>query len=235
MTDAERPRPRLLIVDDEAYFVQFFTSLFEGRDVEVESAATGRQGLELLERKRYDLIVVDLQLPDMQGLEILDWLRERNVSTPSVMVTAYGTIEVAVQAMKKGAVDFFTKPLENPHVFVRFLTRTLEIGQTPEQATMNAAQKAATQLARGLPPEKDSASELERVRAMCLKLDANLELTRRECEVISALLRGLSNKEIASSLYITERTVKNHLTQIYKKFHVDSRSQIFNRILVGLE
>lgn len=237
MPDAAPKKPRLLLIDDETYFVQFFTSLFEDENVEVVAEETGAAGLERLAQGRYDLVVVDYQLPDMLGTEILKHIAEHGLTTPAVMVTGYGTIDVAVQAMKNGAADFFTKPLGDPEAFVNLLTRTLALGRAPEQATMQAAHRAAANLARNEehPAGHDSAlAELRQVRELIAKLDPEIELTRREYEVVTALLRGLSNKEIASALHISERTVKNHLTQIYKKFGIDSRPQLFNKILVGL-
>ncbi len=236
MNIANEKHPRLLLIDDETYFVQFFTELFQDKNVEVCAADNGQRGIDFLKEKSFDLVVIDYQLPDMLGTQILKWMREQALEVPRIMVTGYGTIDVAVEALKGGAVDFFTKPLGDPQAFVQFLIHTLELGQETEQSATRAAQSAASLIASGTHPitEESASTDLERVREMCHKLNPDMNLTRREYEVITALLRGLSNKEIASALFITERTVKNHLTQVYKKFSVDSRPQLFNKILIGL-
>lgn len=223
-------KPRILVIDDEEYFRVFLSNLFEKDQVDIVACVYGRQAMELLEKESFDLIVVDYQLPDLLGVEILDWLQERNVTTPRIMVTAYGSIDVAVRALKSGAVDFFTKPLTDPHAFVRFLNRTLSLN---EPTRSHAATGEAPSPAAAAEP-KSVEIDSTKVRELCARFNPPITLSRREYEVIAALLRGLSNKEIGSALYISERTVKNHLTNVYRKFDVDGRSQLFNRILVDL-
>jgi DNA-binding NarL/FixJ family response regulator len=225
-------KPRILLIDDEEYFRIFLSKLFEGEQIEVVSVGRGREGIGLLEQETFSLIVVDYQLPDMQGTEVLEWLQAHEIGTPRIMVTAYGTIDLAVRALKSGAVDFFTKPLADPPAFVRFLNRTLAGGRGAESITAEAASSVerSAHSRNVFPADIDS----DRVRELCTQLQPPVALSRREYDVIAALLRGLSNKEIASTLYISERTVKNHLTNVYRKFGVDGRSQLFNRILVDL-
>jgi len=224
---------RILLVDDEAYFCQFLTNLFREEPVEVLSRAYGAEAVDLLEHESFDLIIIDYQLPDMLGTDLLAWIGEKGIAAPCVMVTAYGTIDLAVEAMKAGAVDFFTKPLQNPSAFVRFLTRILF--HKPTDARGERDESPPRPKAAECPLRSEaapSAGRVARARERCARLDPPVALSRREYEVLAALLRGLANKEIASALYISERTVKNHLTHIYRKFGVAGRSQLFNRLLV---
>ena len=229
---SESPRIRILLIDDEEYFRIFLSNLFEKESIDVTSCARGKEGLLMLEKETFNLIVVDYQLPDMLGIEALEWMQERGIQTPRIMVTAYGSIDVAVRALKAGAVDFFTKPLADPHAFVRFLNRTLAIPKPPVAAAAPSA--SSPEKAEAGKEAKRVEIDPSRVRDLCGRLSPPVTLSRREYEVIAALLRGLSNKEIASNLFISERTVKNHLTHVYQKFRVDGRSQLFNRILVDL-
>ncbi|HUT23346.1 MAG TPA: response regulator transcription factor [Sumerlaeia bacterium] len=224
---------RILLVDDEAYFCQFLTNLFREEPVQVVSRTYGAEAVDLLEHESFDLIIIDYQLPDMLGTDLLAWIGAREIAAPCVMVTAYGTIDLAVEAMKAGAVDFFTKPLQNPSAFVRFLSRILfreptaargKGGESPPRP--EAAESAF------LSETVRFAGRVASARERCARLDPPVALSRREYEVLAALLRGFANKEIASALYISERTVKNHLTHIYRKFGVSGRSQLFNRLLV---
>ena len=217
-----KPKSRILLIDDEEYFRCFLDSLFEGKGVEVVRCTYGRDALKRLERESFDLIVVDYQLPDMNGLQILEWMREHGVATPRVMVTAYGTVETAVEALKAGAEEFLSKPLSDPAGFVRLVQRIL--GLAPPTDDDEGAQGDAT-------PQATEAIDVARVRRLCARLDPPPDLSRREFEVVARLLGGVSNKEIGASLYISERTVKNHLTSIYRKLGVDGRSQLFGRVL----
>jgi two-component system NtrC family response regulator len=102
---------RILIVDDEANMVTALEMLFQGEGYETRAARDGREALRLAARgERFDVILSDMRMPDMSGTELLRSLHEQSVTTPFVLLTAYGTIEKAVEAMKLGAVDVITKP-----------------------------------------------------------------------------------------------------------------------------
>jgi FixJ family two-component response regulator len=232
--------PRILLIDDDATFHGFLCSLFEADRVELEWRPNGRDGLAAFSPGRFDLVILDYQLPDMLGTEILDNLRVRDAKTPVVMFTGYATVEVAVEAMKRGAVDFFTKPLTDPASFIRFLNRTLRLElPLPLPSAMGPTAGEASLSGRAAPPslsaEKHSNVDATQIRDLCARLDPPVMLSRRECEVVAALLRGEANKEIATRLFISERTVKNHLTHIYGKFGVETRAHLFNLILTHLQ
>ena len=106
-------RARILIIDDEESIRESLEALLTFERFGVETAADGASGLALLGRKTYDLILLDLMLPDRSGLEVLEEVRQYDSETPIVMLTAYGTVETAVKAIRLGADDFFTKPWNN--------------------------------------------------------------------------------------------------------------------------
>lgn len=110
---AQSPRATLLLIDDEEEIRESLRTLLELEDYRVETAATAEEGLSELRAHLFDLVLLDYMLPDKTGLEVLDELREIDHETPVVMLTAYGSVETAVQAVKKGANDFFTKPWNN--------------------------------------------------------------------------------------------------------------------------
>lgn len=102
---------RILIVDDEANVRETMCIALETVGYRVETAADGPQGVEKFGNgEAWDLVLLDQRMPGMEGLEVLSNLRERDPDSRVVMVTAYGTIELAVEAMKAGAVDFLRKP-----------------------------------------------------------------------------------------------------------------------------
>jgi len=113
---------RLLIVEDESYVAESLTALLESRGFACEVAATAE---EALEAPACDVVLADLKLPGMSGLELLRRLKERDATQPVLLLTGHGTIRDAVEAMREGALDFLTKPIE-PEVIVERLRKAAE-------------------------------------------------------------------------------------------------------------
>jgi len=103
----------VLIIDDEAGIRESLETLLEMEGYDVETASTGEQGLNRLGQRTFDLILLDLALPDRNGLDILAELRVQDPGVSVIMITAYGTVENAVRAMQSGAVNFVQKPWDN--------------------------------------------------------------------------------------------------------------------------
>lgn len=101
---------KILIVDDERNIRTTLKMCLSGEGYEIDTAVNGEDGLEKAEKDKYDLIFLDIKMPGMNGMEILEELRKRGNKTNIVIMTAYGTIEDAVKAMKLHAVDFIPKP-----------------------------------------------------------------------------------------------------------------------------
>ena len=104
---------RLLVVDDEPDVCESLEALLGLEGYAVEMALTAAEGLRKLEARNYDLVLLDLMIPDRSGMEVLREIRERDRETPVFLITAYGSVEVAVEALKAGASDYFAKPWEN--------------------------------------------------------------------------------------------------------------------------
>jgi len=107
------PLGSVLIVDDEAAIRESLQTLLEMEGYQVETAATALQGLERIGEREFDLILLDLALPDRNGIDLLADLRIHNPQFSIIMITAYGTVENAVSAMQAGAVNFVQKPWDN--------------------------------------------------------------------------------------------------------------------------
>ena len=107
---------RVLIVDDEPSNRRILAQELAHRGYAVDVAKDGAEALRKVESTRPDLVVLDYMLPDLSGLDVLKVLRQRDDDTPVVMITAYGTVERAVQAMRDGAYDFITRPFEPDHI-----------------------------------------------------------------------------------------------------------------------
>ena len=111
MADTCKP-DQVLVVDDEAYIRQIIIRVLEQRGYQVKEAANGAQALELLRETPFDLVITDLRMPQMEGLELLERARELYPETDFIILTAHGTIESAVWAMQRGADDYLTKPCD---------------------------------------------------------------------------------------------------------------------------
>ena len=101
---------RILVIDDDKAILQACRSILEDAGYEVEVASDGREGLERLRQKLYDLALVDLKMPGMSGIEVLQEATAIHSELVTIIFTAYGTIESAVEATKKGAFNYITKP-----------------------------------------------------------------------------------------------------------------------------
>jgi DNA-binding NtrC family response regulator len=106
----------ILVVDDDQDIQEVLKDRLESLGYSVLAASNGREALELLEKQSPQMLLLDIEMPLMNGLEVLREIRRRESDIPVVMVTAYGTIERAVQAMREGAYDFITKPFEPDHI-----------------------------------------------------------------------------------------------------------------------
>ncbi len=101
---------KILIVEDEKDFRDLLTEHFTSCGFEVEGVEGGKEAIELMEKKEFPVVLLDLFLPDINGMEVLEWIKENCPLTEVVVITGHGTIRTAVEAIKKGAYDFLTKP-----------------------------------------------------------------------------------------------------------------------------
>ena len=115
---------RILVVDDEADIRESLEALLSLEGYSVELAASAGEGLRKVESRDYDLVLLDLMLPDRSGMEVLREVRERDRDTPIFLITAYGSIPVAVEALKAGASDYFSKPWDNEKLLIE-IDRTI--------------------------------------------------------------------------------------------------------------
>ena len=105
-------KPRLLVVDDEESIREFLEIMLKKEGYEVTCAEDGAKAKELLGKKSFDMVISDLQMPNVTGLELLKHVRESYPELVFMMITAFGTTETAVEAMKMGAYDYLTKPFK---------------------------------------------------------------------------------------------------------------------------
>src|SRR5690349_17604454 len=122
MSDLTSAKGRILVVDDEAEIRESLEVLLEMEAYDVTLAVDAADGLRKLNKARFDVVLLDLMLPDRSGMDVLADVRAKDQETPIIMLTAYGSVEVAVNAIKAGANDYFSKPWDNEKLLIEIET-----------------------------------------------------------------------------------------------------------------
>src|SRR5919197_2510611 len=112
------PKSRILVIDDEAAIRDSLKMTLEYEGYEFVGAATGQEGLALAERDAPDVVMLDVKMPGMDGIEVLDRLRAMYESLPVIVISGHGTVSTAFEAANKGAFDFIEKPFATEKVLV---------------------------------------------------------------------------------------------------------------------
>jgi DNA-binding NtrC family response regulator len=148
--------PRILVVDDDAHTRQALVERFVARGFEVHSAQTGKEAFHKISHGHPDAVLLDLQLPDGDGFWVLGRLREEGIEATVVVITAFGTVDKAVQAMKEGAYDFIQKPFE-PALVEETVQRALERSRLRRTVRAHAAEPVVIGLAAAVELAKKAA------------------------------------------------------------------------------
>ncbi len=180
--------PTVFVVDDDEPVRDSIGMLLETVDVPYEAFSTAQAFLDVYDRTRTGCLVLDIRMPGMSGLELQQKLQEMSAPIPIVFITGHGDVPMAVEAMKRGAVDFIRKPFRDQELLDRI----------NEALSVDAGQRAEV-------------ADLEKVRA---RVEA---MTPRELEVFHRVADGQANKVVAIDLGISERTVEIHRSQVMQK------------------
>lgn len=195
--------PTVFVVDDAPEVRDGISTLLESVGVEAECYASAEDFLAAVGSDRRGCVVLDMRMPGMTGLELQAELARRGIGLPIVFLTAHGDVPMAVQAMKGGAADFLTKPVDAGQLIDRI--------------------RAA--LARSRADDEREASR----RLLRARLES---LTRREQDVLKLAVAGHPNKEIASMLGISHRTVEVHRSHILEKTGANSLLELAHLVSV---
>ena len=187
----------VFVVDDDRSMRVAVERLLRSSGLEVESFESART---FLEREPVDVaccLVLDVQMPELTGLDLQQALRRSDADIPIVFITGHGDVPTSVRAMKSGAEDFLQKPFK-------------------DQELLDAVHRAL---------ERDRGARAERTELAELgeRLDS---LTPREREVFELVVKGLLNKQIAFELGAAEKTIKVHRGRVMKKMHADSLAHL---------
>ena len=207
---------KVAIVDDHPLFRQGVAdtlSLEEEFEV-IGQASNGIEALEMIRQKQPQVVILDVNLPGKNGLQVTRIIREDDLPTKVLLVTAYDDIEQVVHAMRSGAAAYCPKDIR-PEELTRVIKHLVE-GKYVVSGTVLGAKELNRWLDKHLEDELGDHREPG---------DPLQPLSNREMEVLSFVTQGMSNKEIAMLLGISYQTVKNHVTSILRKLGVDDRTQ----------
>lgn len=196
----------ILLVDDHAILRDGLKNIlsFEEDIKVVGEAISGEEALKLSEELAPDVIIMDINLPGMNGVETTAIIKEKNPDARILVLTMYTHDEYLMSALKAGADGYLLKDAPSEHVV----------------DAINAVYRGESMIT---PSMTKKLVNIHLQQTQVKKDESNL--TDREQEVLVGLVEGLSNKEIADKLFISDKTVKIHVSKIFKKLEVKSRSQ----------
>ena len=190
----------ILLIDDEEILLEAVSDDLRESGYEVTTAISGEEGLKSFETLQHDLVITDLKMENMDGLEVSRKVKELNPKTPIMILTGYGSMETAIEALRMDLDDYILKPVNRDDLFEK-------INQCLKK---NNHSKSA-----GPQPTFSQNLKLE-----------DSGLTRREKEVVRLAGNGYNDDEIAKMLSISAFTVKFHLKRILKKLGIHKRVEL---------
>jgi DNA-binding NarL/FixJ family response regulator len=195
---------RLLVVDDHPVVRAGVQQLLAGSDVEVVAeAGSSQQALDILRGTKVDLVLLDVRMPDDDGLRCLTEIKARQPQLPVLMFSGFANPSFIARAISQHASGYLTKEADRETLLA-----------TVRKAAAGGTVWSPDDHSRPLPDAVDEPGA-----------DSDIPLTRRECEVLQRLAQGLTNKQIADTLGISYETVKEHVQHILRKLGVKDRTQ----------
>lgn len=200
MTNVQPQSPLVHLIDDDQAVRESLALLIGTVGLRVQAWADPQAFLADFDRTGIGAIVLDVRMPGIGGLTVLDRLVAQGVDQPVIMLTGHGTVEMCRRAFKAGAAEFLEKPVD-------------------DEQLLEALQQAVRQHVRSR--ERSQADQAARERVA--------QLSEREREVLAFIVAGLTNKEIARELALSPRTVETHRANLFAKLESDSLAQLIRR------
>lgn len=197
----------IMIADDHSMVREGIKQLLEldGDILVVAEANNGKQCLDILDEKQTDVLLLDINMPNMNGLQVLQYIRDKKIKVKVLILTIHNEVEYLMRAVEIGVNGYVLKDSDSS--VLKKAIFSVHKGETFIQP----------ELAPLLKIKMDEKNNM---------IDTTEEyLTKREIEVLKLIAEGLFNKEIAYTLDISEKTVKNHVSNIFKKINVSDRTQ----------
>lgn len=204
---------QVLVADDHQLFLDGIQHILKklDTDVEVTESTSAERAIEILESgRKFDLILIDLSMPGMDGLSILKRMHERKVWLPMVVVSGEEDVQKIKSALDSGALGFIPKTYSSQQMLSALQTILDGEIYIPEKI-----EKQITVLEARRPLTEKQSNDV-------LKASG---ITKRQYEVLQLMAKGYSNKQIATSLYLTEHTVKSHISALFTALNASNRTE----------
>ncbi len=195
---------RIFIVDDDPLIRQSLSELLEAAGFAIECFSGAKEFLDFCTQHTRGCLILDLKMPVMDGAALHAELNARKIQLPVIFLTGYGSIAAAVSAIRSGAMDFLTKPVDCAVLLAR--------------------------VREALERNRSMAARIEERNQAAVLIE---KLTERETEVMELVLAGHANKEIARIMGISARTVEAHRYRIVKKTGVANRKALENLVMLA--
>jgi len=189
----------ILLIDDEKILLEAVSDDLQENGYKVTTAVSGEEGLRIFKILQHDLVIVDLKMEGMDGLEVSRNIKKINPETPIMILTGYGSMETAIEAIRLNLDDYVLKPINRDDLLEKIQRCLKKDNSHPTKPKPTFAQK--------------------------IKLE-EAGLTRREKEVVQLAAQGYNDDEIATMLSISAFTVKFHLKRIFKKLGIHKRVEL---------
>jgi len=215
---------KIVLADDQALFVESLKNILEMRtkDLKIVGVAyDGMQALRIVNAEKPDIVLMDVRMPNMDGVESTKIIHQKHPETKIMMLTTFDDDEYVHEALNHGAVGYLLKT-----------TRPMELIasiRAIREGIFQISPTVAAKLAKMHQLEKsDIAKRTPSVESQPIWLR---HLTHREKEILKYVLEGYSNRVIGEKLFISEQTVKNHLSIIYSKMDAHSRPMVIRKLI----
>ncbi len=189
--------PTIFIVDDDASVCRGLERLLKSAGLRTRTFRSASEFLQSDTAQTHGCVLLDVRMPDIDGLAVQRILKNRNSATPVIFLTGHGDIPMSVEAMKRGAVDFLTKPFED-EALLQAIDRALTLGRE----------------------EREHRAEIASIE------ERIAHLTPREREVFELVVTGMLNKQIGHRLGTSEKTIKVHRSRVMRKLAANSLADL---------
>lgn len=200
---------KILVIEDEAQVRQSYDDMLEFFGYEVESVPNGREGMARITKNDYDIVVTDLNMPEMNGIDVLKYIKKKKPYIEVIVITGYATLENAIEAMKVGAYDYFAKPIDIEHVRI-VLSKCVKQIQSRRE---NEESRSLTQRLKELNELKDKFITITNH-----ELRTPVTVLKGYIELIDYFLEDSRNKEINEAIEIVMGTMRE-LVSIVEQMH----------------
>ena len=197
---------RVMLVDDHTLIREGIKQLleFDGFTEVIDQASDGAECLEKLQYVQPDILLLDINMPNVNGIEVLEEIKKKDIPVKVLMLTVHSEAEYIIQAVDNGANGYILK----------------NSGSEELKKAIQSVMEGDSYIQPSLIPSLNS-----RLVNRDIDKEKIAALTKRELEILTQIAGGMFNKEIAMNLNISERTVKNHISNIFKKIDVSDRTQ----------